>query len=145
MTVGTYGTLCWKYNLTAIDGAKLYTIAGIENGRIILEEVKVEETEAGAAYLICATDTTLCVKNGDQYTDTPLAAAECNGLQGTFEEIKDGAAGAAGNILVGNYIIYQNEWRKCGSDIRLESNHAYLVMTNVPTAINTRAIEKSVK
>ena len=120
-------------------------IAGIENGRIILEEVKVEETEAGAAYLICATDTTLCVKNGDQYTDTPLAAAECNGLQGTFEEIKDGAAGAAGNILEGNYIIYQNEWRKCGSDIRLESNHAYLVMTNVPTAINTRAIEKSVK
>ena len=132
MTVGTYGTLCWKYNLTAIDGAKLYAIAGTENGRIILEEVKVEETEAGAAYLICATDTTLRVKNGDQYTDTPLAADECNGLQGTFEEIKDGAAGAAGNILEGNYIIYQNEWRKCGSDIRLESNHAYLVMTNVP-------------
>ena len=132
MTVGTYGTLCWKYNLTAIDGAKLYAIAGTENGRIILEEVKVEETEAGAAYLICATDTTLCVKNGDQYTDTPLAAAECNGLQGTFEEINDGAAGAAGNILEGNYIIYQNEWRKCGSDIRLESNHAYLVMTYVP-------------
>lgn len=61
MTVGTYGTLCWKYNLTAIDGA---------------------------AYLICATDTTLRVKNGDQYTDTPLAADECNGLQGTFKEIK---------------------------------------------------------
>ena len=132
MTVGTYGTLCWKYNLTAIDGAKLYAIAGIENGRIILEEVKVEETEAGAAYLICATDTRLRVKNGDQYTDTPLAAAERNGLQGTFEEIKDGAVGAAGNILEGNYIIYQKEWRKCGSDIRLESNHAYLVMTNVP-------------
>ena len=110
-------------------------IAGIENGRIILEEVKVEETEAGAAYLICATDTTLCVKNGDQYTDTPLAADECNCLQGTFEEIKDGAAGAAGNILEGNYIIYQNEWRKCGSDIRLESNHAYLVMTYVPEYI----------
>ena len=132
MTVGTYGTLCWKYNLTAIDGAKLYAIAGTENGRIILEEVKVEETEAGAAYLICATDTTLRVKNGDQYTDTPLAADECNGLQGTFEEIKDGAEGAAGNILEGNYIIYQNEWRKCGSDISLESNHAYLVMTYVP-------------
>ena len=132
MTVGTYGTLCWKYNLTAIDGAKLYAIAGIENGRIILEEVKVEETKAGAAYLICATDTTLCVKNGDQYTDTPLTADECNGLQGTFEEIKDGAEGAVGNILEGNDIIYQNEWRKCGSDIRLESNHAYLVMTYVP-------------
>ena len=77
-------------------------IAGIENGRIILEEVKVEETEAGAA-------------------------------------------GAAGNILEGNYIIYQNEWRKCGSNIGLKANHAYLVMDNVPTAINTRAIEKSVK
>ena len=132
MTVGDYGTLCWRYNLTAIDGAKLYAIAGTENGRIILEEVLANKTQAGAAYLICATDTTLCVKNGDQYTDTPLAADKCNGLQGTFEEIKDGAEGAAGNILEGNYIIYQNEWRKCGSDIRLESNHAYLVMTYVP-------------
>lgn len=62
MTVGTYGTLCWKYNLTAIDGAKLYAIADTENGRIILEEVKVEKTEDGAAYLICATDSTLLLR-----------------------------------------------------------------------------------
>ena len=139
MTVGNYGTLCWKYDLTAIDGAELYTIAGIENGRIILEEVKVEETEAGAAYVIRATENTIRVKNGDQYTDTPLAADECNGLHGTFEEIKDGAAGADGNILEGNYIIYQNEWCKCGAYTGLRANSAYLIMDYVPNSTVTQA------
>ena len=132
MTVGNYGTLCWKYDLTAIDGAELYTIAGIENGRIIMEEVLAEETEAGAGYVIRATAKSLRVKNGDQYTDTPLAAAYCNGLQGTFADIVDGAASTAGNILEGNYIIYQNEWRKCGGLTGLHAYSAYLIMNYVP-------------
>lgn len=132
MTVGNYGTLCWKYDLTAIDGAELYSVAGIENGRIIMEEVLAEETQAGAGYVIRATAKSLRVKNGDQYTDTPLAAAYCNGLQGTFEEIIDGAAGTAGNTLEGNYIIYNNEWRKCGGLTGLRAYSAYLIMNYVP-------------
>lgn len=132
MTVGNYGTLCWKYDLTAIDGAELYSVAGIENGRIIMEEVLAEETQAGAGYVIRATAKSLRVKNGDQYTDTPLAAAYCNGLQGTFVEIIDGAAGTAGNTLEGNYIIYNNEWRKCGGLTGLRAYSAYLIMNYVP-------------
>ncbi|MBQ0153528.1 MAG: DUF1542 domain-containing protein [Bacteroidales bacterium] len=135
MTVGTYGTLCWKYDLTAIDGAELYSVAGIENDRIIMEEVLANETEAGAGYVIRATAKSLRVKNGDQYTDTPLDAAECNGLQGTFEDIVDGVAGTTGNILEGNYIIYNNEWRLCGGHIGLHANYAYLVMKDVPGTV----------
>lgn len=139
MTIGNYGTLCWKYDLTAIDGAELYTIAGIENDRIIMEEVLANETEAGAGYVIRATAKSLRVKNGDQYTDTPLDVAECNGLQGTFEDIVDGVAGTTGNILEGNYIIYNNEWRKCGGLTGLQANRAYLIMNYVPGGTVTQA------
>ena len=138
MTVGNYGTLCWKYDLTAIDGAELYAVAGIENDRIILEEVLANETEAGAGYVIRATAKRLRVKNGDQYTDTPLDAAECNGLQGTFEEIVELTAGDPGNKLEGNYIIYQNEWRKCGVYTGLRAYSAYLIMDYVPNSTVTQ-------
>ena len=137
MTIGNYGTLCWKYDLTAIDGAELYSIAGTENGRIILEEVLANETQAGAGYVIRATAKSLRVKNGDQYTDTPLPAAECNGLQGTFELITDEAAGTAGNKLEDNYIIYNNEWSLCGGDTELQANRAYLVMDMITDDIKT--------
>ncbi|MCQ2313514.1 MAG: DUF1542 domain-containing protein [Paludibacteraceae bacterium] len=139
MTVGNYGTLCWKYDLTAIDGAELYTIAGIENGRIVLEEVLANETQAGAGYVIRATAKSLRVKNGDQYTDTPLDAAECNGLQGTFVEIVEYNAGDSGNKLEGNYIVYQNEWRKCGVMVGLRANSAYLIMNYVPGSAPAQA------
>lgn len=132
MTVGNYGTLCWKYDLTAIDGAELYAIAGIENNRIILKEVLAEETEAGAGYVIRATAKSLRVKNGDQYTDTPLDAAYCNGLQGTFVDIVEYTADDPENKLEGNYIIYQNEWRKCGVLTGLHAYSAYLIMNYVP-------------
>ena len=132
MTIGNYGTLCWKYDLTAIDGAELYSIAGTENGRIILEEVLANETQAGAGYVIRATAKSLRVKNGDQYTDTPLDAAECNGLQGTFADIVEYTAGDPENILEGNYFIYQNEWRKCGVYTGLRAYSAYLIMNYVP-------------
>ncbi len=132
LTIGNYGTLCWKYDLTAIDGAELYSIAGTENGRIILEEVLANETQAGAGYVIRATAKRLCVKNGDQYTDTPLPADECNGLQGTFADIVEYTAGDPENILEGNYIIYQNEWRKCGVYTGLRAYSAYLIMNYVP-------------
>ncbi|MCQ2095017.1 MAG: hypothetical protein MJY81_08510 [Bacteroidaceae bacterium] len=139
MTIGNYGTLCWKYDLTAIDGAELYAIAGIENNRIILEEVLAEETEAGAGYVIRATAKSLRVKNGDQYTDTPLDAAECNGLQGTFVDIVEYTAGDPENKLEGNYIIYQNEWRKCGVYTGLHAYSAYLIMNYVPGTAPARA------
>ena len=139
MTVGNYGTLCWKYNLTDIDGAELYTIAGIENDRIIMEEVLANETQAGASYVIRATKKSIHVKNGDQYTDTPLAAAWCNGLQGTFKDIVEYTAGDSENKLEGNYIIYQNEWRKCGVLTGLQANRAYLIMNYVPGTAPARA------
>ncbi|MCQ2331387.1 MAG: hypothetical protein MJZ55_05290, partial [Paludibacteraceae bacterium] len=139
MTIGNYGTLCWKYDLTAIDGAELYTIAGIENNRIILEEVLANETEAGAGYVIRATAKSLRVKNGDQYTDTPLDAAYCNGLQGTFVDIVEYTEGAPGNKLEGNYIVYQNEWRKCGVLTGLHAYSAYLIMNYVPGSTVTQA------
>ena len=139
MTVGNYGTLCWKYDLTAIDGAELYAVAGIENGRIVLEEVLANETQAGAGYVIRATAKSLRVKNGDQYTDTPLDAAECNGLQGTFVDIVEYTAGDPDNKLEGNYIIYQNVWRKCGVLTGLHAYSAYLIMNYVPGSIVTQA------
>lgn len=139
MTVGNYGTLCWNYNLTDIEGAELYRVTGKENNLISLEEVLVSETQAGAGYVIRATAKSLRVKNGDLYTDTPLPAAECNGLQGTFEEIVDGVAGTTGNILEGNYIIYNNEWRKCGGYTGLHAYSAYLIMNYVPGGTVTQA------
>ena len=139
MTINTYGTLCWNYNLTDIDGAELYSVAGMENGRIIMEEVLAEETRAGAGYVILATAETLRVKNGLDEAQYPVPAESNNGLQGTFADITDGAAGADGNTLEGNYIIYQNEWRLCGGYTGLQTNRAYLIMKYVPGTVSAPA------
>lgn len=135
MTADKYGTLCWNYNLTDIEGAELYRVTGKENNHIILEEVLVNETQAGAGYVILATAETLRVKNGASVATEPLSSGACNGLQGAFKDILDGAAGTEGNKLEGNYIIYNNEWRLCGGHIGLHANYAYLVMKDVPGTV----------
>ena len=96
-------------------------------------------TQAGAGYVILATAETLRVKNGLDEAQYPVHAESNNGLQGTFEEIADEAAGAAGNTLEGNYIIYNNEWRLCGGYTGLQANRAYLIMNYVPGSTVTQA------
>ncbi|MCQ2340381.1 MAG: hypothetical protein MJZ79_06360 [Paludibacteraceae bacterium] len=135
MTAGRFGTLCWNYNLTDIEGAELYRVTGKENNLISLEEVLASETQAGAGYVILATAETLRVKNGTIYAEEPRSSIACNGLQGTFVEIVDGDVGATGNILEGNYVIYNNEWRLCAGYTGLHANYAYLVMKDVPGTV----------
>jgi hypothetical protein len=93
---------------------------------------EVTELEAGMPYIYCADAGEFKVAFGNKEV---TEAKEHNSLRGTFEQIEDGEAGAAGNILEGNYIIYNNYIKKCGAKCGLVKNRAYFIaskMENLP-------------
>ena len=64
---------------------------------------------------------------------TAGTASKVNGLQGTFVEIKDGAAGSAGNILEGKHVLYNNVIQKCGGNCQLPAYRAYFLVDEIAT------------
>jgi hypothetical protein len=56
-----------------------------------------------------------------------------NGLYGTFEAISDGAAGAAGNELEGNYMLSNNQIIKCLGNCKLPAYRAYIKLEEIST------------
>ena len=62
-----------------------------------------------------------------------LSAGDHNGLHGTFTNIEDGAAGAAGNVLEGNHMLSNNEIKKCLGNCRLQAYRAYFKLDEIST------------
>ena len=126
VTPGNYGTICLKEGAKEYSGATFYEVAGKEGHKIILDEVT--ELEAGMPYIFCAEAAVLKITLG---YETASEAGKHNSLQGTFTKIEDGEAGAAGNTLEGNYIIYNNYIKKCGAKCGLYENRAYFIASEM--------------
>ena len=121
-TSGAYGTVCYPENIVWCDGATLYEVAGKEGNKVIFDEVTTPE--AGMPYIFIAEKETINFICGTEYEGT---AGKHNSLQGTFTQIKDAEADAAGNILEGNYMLVNNVIKKCGAKCGLKANRAYFV------------------
>ena len=119
---GVYGTVCYPENIVWCDGATLYEVAGKEGNKVIFDEVTTPE--AGMPYIFIAEQEVINFFCGK---DEALSAGDHNSLQGTFVQIEDGEAGAAGNTLEGNYILYNNIIKKCGAYCGLYANRAYFI------------------
>ena len=133
LTEGKFGTICLEKSVTTSLGASFYEIAYREdqNGepyKVLFDEVKT--LEAGVPYIFLAEDEQITVVYGDE---TATAAGSRNGLVGTFAAIQDGAAGTAGNTLENNYLVNNNQIRKCGGNCSLPANRAYIRMGDVST------------
>ena len=126
LTTGNYGTICYENNITNYEGAVFYEVVGKEGHKIILDEVT--ELEAGMPYIYCAEAGMFKVAVGNE---TATEAGKYNSLQGTFVQIEDGEAGATGNRLEGNYIIYNNYIKKCGAKCGLVKNRAYFIASEM--------------
>ena len=132
LTMDKMGTICLPWAAPSFEGATFYKLLYKELKddqpyNITLEEVTA--LEAGKPYVFVAEDTELKVH---YYASTEVTiAGKENGLQGTFVNITDGAAGSAGNLLENNYMIYNNTFKRCGANCRLQANRAYILMDEV--------------
>lgn len=135
LTPGQIGTICLPYASFRTFGATFYKMLYKkldDHGdpmKIYLEEVL--QLEPGEPYIFIPEADELRVWYAES-TQVLSPADAINGLQGTFEHITDGAADAPGNKLEGNYIIYNNMFKKCGAYCQLYENRAYIKMAEVP-------------
>ncbi|MCQ2342873.1 MAG: MBG domain-containing protein [Paludibacteraceae bacterium] len=123
-----WNTICLERNITAIDGATFWTIVGQDATSFILDEVT--EPEAGQGYLIRFTKSDLKVKYGEQVAATPVPASYDNPVQGTFTQIDFDEQGK--NVLVGNYVVYNNQLCMVEGYVGMYAHRAYVVANLVP-------------
>ena len=139
LTPGQMGTVCLPYASFRTFDATFYKVLHKElrDGtpwNITLEEVT--ELEPGVPYVFIPETSQLRIWYA---VSTQVPGPErVNGLQGTFIDIADGAAGTPGNILEDNFVIYYNSgqqrnvFQRCGGNCSLRANRAYVVMDDVP-------------
>lgn len=136
---GNWNTICLEKNITAIDGATFWTVSGQDATSFILDEVT--EPQAGYGYLISFTAAELKVKYGDQVAAEPVTASYDNPIQGTYTQIDFDEQGK--NVLVGNYVVYQNQLCMVEGYVGMYAHRAYvkgdLVPWNVPAPAPGRA------
>ena len=128
---GNWNTICLPNNIIAIDGATFWTIVGQDATSFILDEIT--EPEAGQGYLIRFTATELKVKYGDQVAANPVTASDGNPIQGTFTQIDFDGEGK--NVLVGNYVVYNNQLCPVEAWVGLRANRAYVVAEYVSNTV----------
>ena len=122
LSVGEYGTVCLPRTVTEFKGATFYDVTEF------MSDVKTEEVktlQAGRGYIFQATESTVQVKYTGEAVLEPVKVD--TGLQGTFVTIQDGVAGTPGNILEGNYILINNQFRKCLGTCSAAPYRAYLL------------------
>ncbi|MBQ6777660.1 MAG: hypothetical protein IJP52_05050 [Paludibacteraceae bacterium] len=125
-------TICLPRAVASGDftGAEFYRVLYKEGSPvtdIVLEQVPA--LAAGKPYIVVPTaDRLECYYSGEA-----TSAGNENGLYGTLTAITDGEAGAVGNKLEHNWVIYNNEFWRCGASCNMSANRAYLVMDEVPT------------
>jgi len=135
LTPGQIGTICLPYASFRTFGATFYKMLYKKLDdfgdpmKIYLEEVP--QLEPGEPYIFIPEADELRVWYAES-TQVPAPVDAINGLQGTFAHITDGAAGTPGNVLEGNYVIYNNMFKKCGAYCQLYANRAYIKMNDVP-------------
>lgn len=126
---GNWNTICLERNITTIDGATFWTISGQDATSFILDEVT--EPEAGYGYLIRFTAAELKVKYGSETAANPVTASYGNPIQGTYTQIDfDQTTGE--NVLVGNYVVYNNQLCEVEGWVGLLAHRAYVVANLVP-------------
>ena len=122
VTNGDFGTICLPYGSSNMTGAVFYEVAGQEPGKVYLDQVTT--LEAGKPYIFRATASTITVVyEGDE----ALSAGNHNGLYGTFTDNT--------TVEQGNYIVYNNELRLCGTGCYINAYRAYLNLTAVTSDV----------
>ena len=135
LTPGRMGTICLPWASDLYTGATFYRILykqlyeGVPYN-ITLEEVT--QLEPGVPYVFVPDETTIHVYYFSHTAVLTPSVENNNGLHGTFESIQDGNAGAAGNKLEGNYIVYENKFHRCADNCSLAAYRAYIKMDEVP-------------
>ena len=122
VTNGDFGTICLPYGSSNMTGAEFYEVAGKETGKVYLDQVTT--LEAGKPYIFRATASTITVVyEGDE----ALSPGNHNGLYGTFTDNT--------TVEQGNYIVYNNELRLCGTGCYINAYRAYLNLTEVTSDV----------
>lgn len=130
---GNWNTTCLENNIIAIDGATFWTVVGQDNNSFVLDEVT--EPQAGHGYLIRFTKPELKVKYGSETADEPVTAINSNPVQGTYTEI----AAAESNVLVDNYVVYNNQLCPVTGWVGMNPHRAYVVTSLVPNQVPAQA------
>ena len=125
-----YGTICLDKGGVPVSGATFYEVAwkNTQTNRVFVDEVV--RLKAGVPYVFLPNATQIKIALDGTTAGT---ASKVNGLQGTFVEIKDGAAGSAGNILEGKHVLYNNAIQKCGGNCQLPAYRAYFLVDEITT------------
>lgn len=128
VTSGDYGTICLPYGAANYSGMTLYEIAYRDDAakKIYLDEVTT--MQAGMPYIFQATSDNISVTYDNTFAD--YAHGEINGLYGIRNETND-VAGL--NPDKDEYIIYDNEIRKCEANCGLRANRAYIIVSDIST------------
>lgn len=128
VTSGDYGTICLPYGAANYSGMTLYEIAYRDDAekKIYLDEVT--DMEAGMPYIFQATSDNISVTYDNTVAD--FAHGQENGLYGTRNQIADVAALNPGKD---EYIIHNNEIRKCEENCGLRANRAYIIVSDIST------------
>ncbi len=143
LTTGNMGTVCLPWASELYCGATFYIILYKEldnNGdpyNITLEEVTT--LEPGVPYVFVPNEDAIHVYYFSHTAALTPSVDVNNGLYGTFDYITDGSAGASGNKLENNYVVYNNMFQKCGGYCQLPANRAYIKMDKVPVQGATNA------
>ena len=125
-----YGTICLDKGGVPVSGATFYEVAykNTQTKRVLVDEVV--RLKAGVPYVFLPNANQIKIALDGTTAGT---ASKVNGLQGTFVEIKDGAAGSAGNILEGKHVLYNNVIQKCGGNCQLPAYRAYFLVDEIAT------------
>lgn len=125
---GDYGTICLPYGAANYSGMTLYEIAYRDDAekKIYLDEITT--MKAGMPYIFHATSDNISVTYDN--TVAEFAHGQENGLYGTRNQIADVAAL---NPEKEEYIIYENEIRKCEANCGLHANRAYIIVADIST------------
>ncbi len=116
----TYGTICLPYASASTAGATFFEVVGQETGKVYL--ASVTELEAGVPYIFEKSASQIkVVYTGDKKDDPVNTGA--NGLIGNFTNDKV--------VPAGNYILYNNEFRKSDGEAKVNAYRAYLDLSAV--------------
>ena len=122
VTNGDFGTICLPYGSSSMTGAEFYEVVGKETGKVYLDQVT--KLEAGIPYIFRATANTIkVIYEGDE----ALSPGNHNGLYGTFTDNT--------TVEQGNYIVYDNELRLCGTGCYINKYRAYLNLDDVSDGV----------
>ena len=122
VTNGDFGTICLPYGSSSMTGAEFYEVVGKETGKVYLDQVT--KLEAGIPYIFRANANTIkVIYEGKE----PKEAYYYNGLYGTFNDNTP--------VEAGNYIVFNNELRLCGTECYINAYRAYLKLADVSSGV----------